>query len=223
MSQESQPQKGQLRSISEKYIDSQGNEQIRARGTDFQTLPIRHIEVIMNLAGFEQDKELGEWMGYAGTYYDAGEYGKALQYLTWSLKKNSALEPYIFYYMRLCERVLSIPLIKEEVEYDAKLARYRALPKWLRWTMPGFEFRVRCKWCGRYTWYIDPNVPTFGFDTFANSCMSCGRMYPIPSWMWDSPDGRAYSYYRMSFSDEEFYEEFEQDYDPRPPCERRQK
>jgi hypothetical protein len=125
--------------------------------------------------------------------------------------------------IKVCEHVLSIPLTKEEVQYEAKLSRYRALPKWLRWTMPGFEFRMRCKWCGRYIRYIHPDVPTFGFDTLANSCLFCSRMYPMPSWMWDSPDGRAYSYYRMSFSGDDFYKEFEQGYDPTPLCQHRRK
>jgi len=221
MNQEIQPQKGQRRPVSEKYIDSEGNEQIRASDTDFRTLHTRHIEVVMNLPGFEQDEELEKWIGYAAAYYDEGKYGKALRYLTWSLKKMPTLEPYIFYYIRVCKRVLSIPLTGEEEEYEEKLARYRALPKWLRWTMLGFSFRVRCKWCSRYTRYVDPEEPTFGFDASVNSCRFCGRMYPMPSWMWDSPDGRAYSYYRMSFSDGEFYEEFERDYDPKPPLRQR--
>jgi len=192
--------------------------------SDFDTLPSRHIEAILNLPGFLKDKELTERMGYARVYYDQGEYAKAQQYLKWSLKRMPALEPYIFYYIRVCARVLSIPLTKEEVRYEAKLARYRALPKWLRWTMPGFELQVRCKWCGRYTQYIHPNVPTFGVTSSANSCLfHCGRMYPMPFWMWDSPDGRAYSYYRESFSDDKFYEEFERDYDPKPRCQRRRK
>jgi len=223
MNQENQLRKGQRYPVSIKYIDSEGKEQIRANSDDFETLPVRHLEVIMNLPGFKRDKELKEWMGCARNYYNAGEYAKAHQYLTWALKRMPALEPCIFYYMRVCKHVLSIPLERDEVQYEAKLARYRALPKWLRWTMPGFEFRVRCKWCGRYTRYIDPNVPTFGFASSTNSCISCGRMYPMPSWMWDSPDGRAYSYYRMSFSGEEFYEEFERDYTPKPLCRRRRK
>lgn len=223
MNQENRLQKGRRRPVSEKYVDLERKEQTRASGDGFQTLPSRHIEAILNLPGFKEDKELVEWMEHATAYYDAGEYSKAHQYLTWCLRKMPALEPYIFYYIRVCKRVLSIPLTNEEIEYEAKFARYRALPKWLRWTMPKFEFRARCKYCGRHTRYIHPDVPTFGFDTFANSCMLCGRMYPMPSWMWDSPDGRAYSYYRMSFSDEEFYEEFEKDYDPKPLCQHRRK
>lgn len=222
MKQQKQPRKRQRRSVSEKYIDPEGEEQIRASSTDIHTLFTRSVESLLNLPGFEQDQELGEWMVNAWAYYDAGEYAKAHQYLTWELKRLPALEPYVFYYMRVCERVLSISLERDEIFYEAKLERHRALPKLLKWIVP-VKFLVRCKWCGRYTRYIDPNVPTYGFATSANSCMFCDRMYPMPSWMWDSPDGRAYSYYRMSFSDGEFYEEFERDYNPKPLCQHRRK
>jgi len=117
----------------------------------------------------------------------------------------------------------TVKVLRSLIALILGLARYRALPKWLRWTMLGFEFRMRCKWCGRYTRYIHSDVPTFGFDTLANSCSFCSRMYPMPSWLWDSPDGRAYSYYRMSFSGDDFYEEFELDYDPKPRCQHRRK
>ena len=223
MNQLNQPQNALRRSVSEHYLDLEGGKQTRASGTDFETLPSRHIEVILNLPGFQEDKELVDWIGYSRAYYDQGEYPKAQQHLKWSLKRMPALEPLIFYYVRVCEHVLAIPLTKEEVQYEAKLARYRALPKWLRWTMPGFEFRMRCKWCGRYTRHIHPDVPTFGFDTLSNTCLFCSRMYPMPSWLWDSLDGRAYSYYRMSFSGDDFYEEFERDYNPTPLCQHRRK
>jgi len=223
MNQENQSQKSQRRPVSEKYIDLGGNEQTRASSVEFKTLPYRHIEVVYNLPGFQEDKELIGWMGSARGHYDAGYYDVLLENLTRSLKRMLALEPYVFYYMRVCERVIAIPLTEEEVQYEAKLARYRTLPKWRRWMSPKFDFHVRCKWCGRYIRYIHPDVPTYGFASLANSCRYCERMYPMPSWMWDSPDGRAYSYYRMSFSDEEFYEEFEQDYAPKPLCKRRRK
>ena len=216
------PQNAVWRSVSEYYVDFNGKKQTRGR-TDFESLLSRHIEVIFNLPRFQEDKELVGWLGYSRVYYDQGEYGETLQYLKWSLRRMPALEPYIFYYIRVCAHVLSIPLTEEEMQYEAKLSRYLTLPRWLRWTMPGFEFHMRCKWCGRYTHYIHPDVPTFGFDTYANSCLFCGRMYPMPSWLWDSPDGRAYSYYRMSFSGDDFYEEFERDYDPKPLCQHRRK
>lgn len=168
----------------------------------------------------EKDEELQEWGMLAAAFYDAGEYSKALQYLNWLLKKRPCLKPYIFFYIRVCKRVLSTPVTKDESEYEVKLERKRALPKWLKWTVVIGALRVRCKWCGRYTRYVDPNKPTFGFASSANCCDFCKRMYPMPSWIWDSPDGRAYSYFRGSFgAEEKFYKEFERDYDPRPPRE----
>ncbi len=223
MNRINQPQNAMPLPVSEHYLDLKGENQKRASGTDFETLPSRHIEVILNLPGFQEDKELVSRIVYSNTCYDKGEYYKTQQHLKWSLERMPALEPFIFYYIRMCKYVLSIPLTKEEVQYEDKLASYRALPKWLKWTMRGFVFRMRCKWCGRYTRYIYPDEPTFGFDTSSNSCSFCNRMYPMPSWLWDSPDGRAYSYYRMSFSGDEFYEEFERDYAPIPLCKHRQK
>lgn len=167
----------------------------------------------------EKDEESQEWGILAAAYYDTGEYSKALQYLAWLLKKRPNLKPYIFFYIRVCKRVDSVPLTKAETKYEAKLARKRVLPKWLKWTV-FLELNLRCKWCGRYTRYVDPDQPTFGFVSLAN-CACCNRMYPMPSWMWDSPVGRAYSYFRGSFgAEEEFYKEFERDYDPRPPLKR---
>ena len=211
------------RPITNRYKDTDGKEYVRASHDDFRTLPNRYRESMGRLSGFMQDEKIVNWIYYALANYDLGEYSKAHQYLVWSLKNMPALEHLIFYYFRICERVLSIPLTQEEILYERKLAKYRALPKWLRWTMPGFEFQVRCKYCGRDGRHVDPNTPTFGFDTLANSCNFCGRMYHMPSAMWDNPDGRAYSYYRMSFKDEEFYEEFEDDYSPSPRCKRRRK
>ncbi|OGP67009.1 MAG: hypothetical protein A2031_05390 [Deltaproteobacteria bacterium RBG_19FT_COMBO_43_11] len=224
MAQIEQPQNAIQRSVSEYYIDLEGKKQPRASGTDFNTLSLRHVEVILNLPGFQENKELVAWIGgFSRMYYKQGEYAKAQQYLKWSLKRMPALEPYIFYYIRVCEHVLSIPLTNEEAQYETKLTRYWALPKWLRWTMPSFKYHMRCKWCGRYTRYIHPDVPTFGINTLANACLCCGRMYPMPSWLWDSPDGRAYSYYRMSFSGDDFYVEFERDYDPKTLCQHRRR
>jgi len=208
--------------ITDEFLDSEGKKQVRSTSVDFQTLPFRHIEVVWNLPGFQQDKELVELMGKARGYYDAGRYSEALDYLTRSLEKMPELEPYIFYYIRVCKQVLAIPLNEEEKRYEEERVRYRSriasLPKFLWWIVPKIENRIRCKWCGRYTRFIHPDVPTFGFSTYANSCDYCKGMYPMPSWVWDSPDGRAYSYYRMSFSPEnkQFYEKFLKDYKPNP-------
>jgi len=208
--------------ITDEFIDSEGKKQVRSTSEDFQTLPFRHIEAIQKVPGFMEDKKLIELMGKAMGYYEAGWYGEALDYLNQALKRMPALEPYIFYYIRVCKCVLAVPLTEEEKQYEEKRKSYRSrlnsLPRWLWWLIPKLKNQIRCKWCGRYTNFIHPDVSTFGFASHANSCWHCEGMYPMPSWMWDSPDGRAYSYYRMSFAPEnkQFYNEFLKDYKPEP-------
>lgn len=207
--------------LNDKVVEDK--EGTRASWEDIQTLESRCTFSPVCKFPRLREEELDLWMGSARGNYDVGYYGEALKYLTWLLERMPGLEPYLFYYRRVCEHVLAIPLIEEEVRYENKLAKYRALPKWRRKISSKFDFHIRCKWCGRYIRHIHPDKPTYGFADLENSCQYCGRMYPMPSWEWDSPDGRAYSYYRMSFSNEEFYEEFEQDYIPKPLCQRRQK
>ena len=214
------------RPISLKFKDSEGKDITRSSGLDFESLPTRHINILSTIPGLDNDEELGIWLGTAMDAYNGGWYRKALKYLDMSLERLPELEPYIFYYIRVCKRVLSIPLTEAEkqyeVEFDRYISRIRSLPKWLRWIVPRMEILLRCKWCGRYTQYIDPNTPTYGFSTSSNCCSSCDAMYPMPSWMWDSPDGRSYSYYRMSFSPEnkQFYNDFLKDYNPNPTVEK---
>jgi tetratricopeptide (TPR) repeat protein len=187
--------------ITNMYIDLEGNEQPRASYLDFESLPSRHIDILATvIPGFEKDKELLEKLGLASDEYEKGNYEASLKYLNWLLRKESSLEPFLYYYKKICEGISLIHPFS-----------------------PSIENRIRCKWCGTLTLYIDPNASTFGLFSDSNSCSSCGRMYPMPSWLWDSPDGRAYSYYRESFIDEKFYEEFEEDYEPKPLCKRRQK
>ncbi len=201
--------------------DYGGNRCQRAGGEDFETLPRRVMAVLEGIPGFEADKELIDYMTQAMNLYERGDYREAHRYLNASVGRLPAFKPHLLYYIRVCERVLAIPLTIEEKQSEAEVKQYLGRAKWLRKLSGAPLLKIRCKWCGRYTPYIDPDTPTFGFDTSANCCRVCGRMYPMPSWVWDSPDGRAYSYYRMSFKEEAFYEEFERDYDPTPRCRRR--
>jgi len=208
------------REIKEEYTDAQGKRQTRTSQEDFQTLPTRHLDAVMNVPGFKEEAGVKELMTEAWEHYEKGTYDKALQAFEESMKKIPALEPYIFYYIRVCRNVLAVPLKKREKQYEKIKSLYltilRILPRQLWFILPKLKNLYRCKWCGRYTKYIHPNVPTFGFAKHKNSCQHCGTMYPIPSFMWDSPDGRAYSYYRKSFAleDKQFYEEFLRDYRP---------
>lgn len=66
---------------------------------------------------------------------------------------------------------------------------------------------IRCKYCGRYTEYIDPNEPTYGFID-RNNCSKCNRMYPVPDFYWDSWEGLEYMESRKSVSEGAFYKEY---------------
>ena len=215
------------RTVNLKFKDAKGNQITRSSGLDLESLHNRCIDVLLTVPGFHASEELGIWLGTAKDAYEGGWYEKALKYLNMSLEKLPDLEPYIFYYIRICKRVLAVPLKDDEKKYELERNRYvsrlNSLPRWLWWIVPTIQMLVRCKWCGRYTRYVSPNGDSFGFIAGGvNSCSHCGMSYPMPSWMWDSPDGRAYSYYRKSFPPEnkQFYEEFLEDYHPIPTVEK---
>lgn len=201
--------------VTDRFADADGREQIRASSADFRTLSKRHVDRLYTIPGFGGDIE--KWVNIAYLRYERGEYEIAARFLLISIRALPAIKPLLFYYLRRCSRVIGVPPTAAELDYDYQLTRYRAKPNWYtRLFARRFTVCLRCKWCGHLVPYVHPDQPTFGFVTTANSCALCHRMYPMPSWQWDSPDGRAYSYYRHSFSDSAFYEEFEADYEPQP-------
>jgi hypothetical protein len=66
---------------------------------------------------------------------------------------------------------------------------------------------VRCKYCGRYIRYIDPNTPRLA-SAVTNKCQYCDRMYPVPDFYWDSWEGLEYIKQQRSVPEPEFYSEF---------------
>lgn len=202
-------------------FEDEGNIYKRASSHDFSTVLYRTNEKVRAIIG--NDDEAAKLINEGCYYYDIGNYSDAHRNYSWCLNRYPQLLEQFFYYLRVCEHVLSIPLLHEEKTYVDRFERYKNAPKWRRWLLKKTDIKIRCKWCGRYTKFIHPDVPTYGssLSTFGvNNCVKCGRMYPMPSWQWDSPDGRAYSYYRKSFGngkdDIKFYEEFEEDYEPVP-------
>ncbi|MFS8159129.1 MAG: hypothetical protein ACMG6E_02740, partial [Candidatus Roizmanbacteria bacterium] len=196
------------------------------------SLSNRHINILFSIPGLESDDELKAWLGAAMNSYDSGWYAKALKYIDMSLDKSPDLEPYLSYYKKTCKRVLSIPLHEDEIKCEHRRRSLTSVMKFfpqLIRRLIGAIWRkdlltLRCKWCGRHMIYINPNDNSLGFIARGvNSCKNCGMSYPMPTWMWDSPDGRAYSYYRQSFplgeGGKQFYDEFLEDYNPKPTVE----
>lgn len=60
---------------------------------------------------------------------------------------------------------------------------------------------IRCKYCGHYTYYINPNEQT------DNYCCNCREMYPAPDFFWDGWNGFDYIINRPSHLNKAFYEE----------------
>lgn len=204
------------RSITDTFVAPDGTLQKRATGKDFDTLSVRVWDAINSTPGFEEGTEVVALVNLGCDFYEAGWYSRSYGMLRGAVERLPALAPHLAYYLFICHRVLSVPLSVEELEYEDRLNQWRYYPRWFRWRLGRMPQLMRCKWCGRYTPWVHPDTPTFGFSHSNNCCSHCMSPYPMPSWIWDSPDGRTYSYYRQSFQHEFFDKDFDRDFDPDP-------
>ena len=117
-------------------------------------------------------------------------------------------------HLEICERVNTATKDQEDLAYEERVSRWEAKFWLIKWLSRSPEFKIRCKYCGHYTPYIDPNYGVAYFGQ--NNCIRCGRSYPTPDFSWDGIDGQAYIYYRRSVPEEEFYRKFEVKYDVSP-------
>jgi hypothetical protein len=204
------------RPMANSFTTPEGVTAPRARSEDFGTLGYRVWQNIIDTDGFVEGDIVVYWVNMASRYYCVGWYANAYNFLNGAIERLPALEPLLFYYRNVCLRMLNVPLTVDEAEYQQRLTRWQSCPKWLRWTLRPKQYLIRCKWCGRYTPSFDPNKPTFGFADNENCCGHCLTPYANPDWIWDSPDGRAYSFYRGSIQHDNFLRDFLADYDPAP-------
>lgn len=129
------------------------------------------------------------------------------------------------YFTGIISFIFLILLLGNEEEGSTFLGNLSDRPEYLVWiivfAIPTFlihkfmkkftksEKLIRCKYCGTYTWYINPNKATFGFlDN--NNCRKCHRMYSIPDFYWDSWQGLDYIEKCHSVPEEKFYVEYSQ-------------
>ncbi len=196
--------------VSREFQLPNGDESPRASMDDLTTFHQRIFGRIRDIMG---DEAAISTANSAVNAYNSGKYDEALKHFRKALKITSAIEEEIYPHLIICQRVVAIEKNYEDGRYEQRLSswesslfrRFRASP----------QMEIRCKYCGHYTRYIDPDQGLAYFGT--NNCDHCFRGYPAPDFVWDSLDGQAYIYYRRSVSEEEFYEEFEELFDVEKP------
>jgi hypothetical protein len=143
--------------------------------------------------------------------YNQGDYEAALSLFLASVKEVPACEEELRPHINICKRVIHSILSRPDIGYRDARSKWERFPFFIKWFRQAPPLKLRCKYCGHFTTYLDPN------DGLAylggNNCEHCGRGYPIPDFAWDGIDGQAYTYYRNSVTEAEFYREFEAQFD----------
>jgi len=150
--------------------------------------------------------------------YECGDYETAMDGFRYFAEAIPASTEIIWPYMLFCEEVIAKSSNRDDIETRQNFERWKAakimLPTWIfEHTFKSRPKKVRCKYCARFTAYIDPDegVAYLGM----NQCSHCQRSYSMPSLVWDSVPGQAYIFYRRSVNDVEFFQNFVKLFDVR--------
>ncbi len=197
--------------ISTEFINSDGSRGTRSKDEDWQTVRYRIFDRLRSMLSVS---ELNVHLLRGVSAYRVAAYEPALEYFDEAVKIHPELAEEIRPHILICKRVLSAKMTIEDLSYRDKLEKWNAVPRFIKFFKRSPEVKIRCKYCGHYTRYINPEE---GFAYFnRNNCEICHRGYPVPDFAWDGIDGQAYIYYRGSVSEKEFYKEFEDEYDVFP-------
>ena len=180
----------------------------RSRLEDFQTFRVRPVARIRQAIGDDAGNRV---VIPAFNSYSEANYEKALLHLTGATTEFPSLVEELAPHILICRRVASVQPNSNDRAYLASVAAWEARPRFLRLFATQPAAKVRCKYCGRFTRYIEPDSGFAYLGT--NNCDNCNRGYPAPDFCWDSIDGQAYIYYRHSVKEEVFYAEFEEQFD----------
>ena len=147
--------------------------------------------------------------------YNCGEYEEAVKWFTKAVYLHRELQIELQPHIDACNRVIGTAKDGKDLLYEEKLAEWERKPALLKKFLTAPRPQIRCKYCGHYTPYIDPDEGLAYLGT--NNCRRCSRGYPVPDFSWDGVDGQAYIYYRHSVTEDEFYDEFEDRYEVLTP------
>jgi hypothetical protein len=122
--------------------------------------------------------------------YRLGHYEDALALLRNRVESDPEAMQVLYSLIWLCERVIATVPDDSDMEHFAVQREWNrassARRVWLRLRGRAPGDHVRCKWCGHFAEYRNPNLP--GYD---NRCSRCRAMFPAPHSYWDSPAGMA--------------------------------
>lgn len=175
---------------------------------DFKTLRSRIFIRTLKITG----DEVGNRVLLPGiNAYNIAEYENSLSHFIEALRIFPKLMDELIPHVQICRKVIATERSSDDRQYLEQLEKYETSSYLGKLFLKTPITKVRCKYCGHFTPYIDPN---YGFAYLnTNNCLVCSRGYPVPDFAWDGIDGKAYIYYRNSVNEPQFYTEFEELYD----------
>lgn len=180
----------------------------RSRSEDISTFGTRVIKRVQKAIGDEASERV---MSPIVNSYNRGQYETAFELLTKATTEFPELSEELAPHMRICSRVTSVLPNDSDRAYLDVISAWKAKPRLFKFFATKPVLYMRCKYCGHFTRYVNPDSGFAYMET--NNCDNCDRGYPVPEFFWDSIDGQAYIYYRHSVTEEEFYTEFEMQFD----------
>jgi hypothetical protein len=203
--------------VTDTYEDVDGTTGKRASSRDFRNVRARIYGRIIRQLG---DHDANRCVLPAINLYDQGCYAEALEVFLEAAHSFPVISEEISPHIQVCRRVVAVPPNTEDMQYQELVQNWWKKPRLVRWLLERFArgraptLQMRCKYCGHYTPYVDPN---YGLAYLGgNNCVHCERGYPMPDFAWDGLDGQAYIYYRGSVAEKSFYREFEERLDVDP-------
>jgi hypothetical protein len=139
--------------INTTLIALDGSKETRSKMEDFRTVRARVFARLKALDEASADSFLIPGVNA----YNQGDYEAALGHFLRSLAQVPAFEDEIRPHIRICERVARTVPSSEDNKYREAVSKWDRLPFFLKWFRKSPQLRLRCKYCGHFTTYIDPN------------------------------------------------------------------
>lgn len=198
--------------VSRHFLLPEGGTAPRA---SFQDVPTFHRRIFGRIGNHMRSGDPDRTVIPGVNAYNYGRYEEAWEHFSHAIALAPAVEEDLYPHLTICRRVLDTPKDNEDRHYEEQIRRWKSVVPPFRWVLKRPVNKLRCKYCGHYTPYVDPMAGLAYLGT--NNCQKCGRGYPTPDFVWDSLDGQAYTYYRRSVREQAFYQEFEEVFEVEQP------